>query len=149
MTDYNPEQLRPMKTPQSNLVMKGPKGTEVGDLDVELAEDTTHKSIVTVSAWELLDVHRDMIAAGGHIRLSVWQHPIPPLAVAVEAPFCDADGAEMEFDQEHMTFKCPNCTAATNGSPPKEEPGEDDRDASRRALDQAHSDFEEEASPED
>lgn len=112
--DYAPNQLTPMKTPHSNSVLKGPPGTDVGDLDCELGPDDDGY-MVTASAWDLTSEQRAKLAAGGHIRLSVWQHPIPPLAMALEGPFCGC-GVEMTFDGDAFNCEVPGCTVEAPGT---------------------------------
>lgn len=109
--DASEAQLTPIKTPHSNAVLRAPEGAEgdVGDLHCELAVDPGYQSVVTVSAWDLDDHQRELIAAGAHVRMSVWQHPIPPLALAIEAPFCPNDGAQTVFVRSVKAFCCPAC----------------------------------------
>lgn len=84
--------LRPFQTPLSNSILKAP--TEgVGDLACELTTDPRFGSVVTDSAWGFDDEQRKRVAAGAHIRLGVWQHPIPPLSVEIEPPFCESCGS--------------------------------------------------------
>lgn len=144
--------LQPFKTPHSNIVLHAPPGQEeeVNDLDIELAFED--RSIHSVSAWDLTEDQRAMIAAGAHLSMAVGIHPIPPLSLQVEPPFCPGDSTMMVFVKSAGEFACPTCDPRFGGNGavrPTEEDGnhapEDDRDASRRALDEAHSDF----SPED
>lgn len=109
MKDYSEDQLQPMKTPHSNSVLKGPPDTDVGNLDCELGPDDDGH-MVTASAWNLTQDQRNRIAAGAHLRMSVWQHPIPPLALAVEAPFCGACDREMSWDSRFFC-ETPDCPA--------------------------------------
>lgn len=135
--------LVPMKTPHSNAVLKGPT-EDVGDLDVELCEDPQFHSVVSDSSWGLDDEQRRRIAAGAHIRLSVWQHPIPPLSVEIEPPFCESCGAAKVFIGASNEYACAGAcpdrdprfdAASSNGSPEK------------TPLEEAHADFE--PAPED
>lgn len=107
MPEPEDPQLTPFKTPYSNALLRGPEGSDVGDLDVELRPDERGQA-VSASAWELTERQREWIAAGAHIRLSVWQHPIPPLAVAVESPFCPECGLEMVYGRAQREFRCIN-----------------------------------------
>lgn len=106
--------LSPMPTPFTNSTLHGPPGTDVGDLHCELAVDEEYGSVATVSAWVLTEQQRVWIAAGAHIRMTVWQHPIPPLALAVEPPFCEGEAknhapVSMIFVKSEATFACPAC----------------------------------------
>jgi hypothetical protein len=40
------------------------------------------------------------------MRMSVWQHPIPPLALAIEAPFCNACEAPCIYVKSERMFVC-------------------------------------------
>lgn len=141
--------LDPFKTPHSNLVMHAPPDSEgVRDLDVEMAYEG--RSIWTVSAWNLTDDQRAMVAAGAHLSMGVALHPIPPLFLMLEPPFCGkCEGLEV-FVKSEGAFACPNCDPRFGGKSNggvrlvEDDAGhapEDDRDASRRALDEAHRDF--------
>jgi hypothetical protein len=56
--------------------------------------------VVTASSWDLDDRQRAMIEAGAHLRVSMWVYPIPPMSVAVEAPFCGCHAEEMVFNDD-------------------------------------------------
>jgi hypothetical protein len=109
--DASRDQLTPTTTPYTNATLKGPNES-VGDLRCELAVDPRYGGekgvIVTVSAWELDERQRELLAAGAHMRMSVWQHPIPPLALAIESPFCNC-GSETIYVRAERAFACPNC----------------------------------------
>jgi hypothetical protein len=116
------DQLQQISTPHSNSVLRGPEGTDVGDLHCELARDPRYESIVTVSAWELDDKQREWLAAGAHVRLSVWTHPTPPVAVAIEPPFCVC-GSETIYVRSEKQFQCPRCGQPVEvGTPPDGNP---------------------------
>lgn len=100
------EQLSPIVTPFSNSILKGPEDTDVVDLACELAIDPEGGFTVTVSAWDLDERQRAWVAAGAHMRMSVWQHPIPPLALAVEAPFCPVCAAPCVYVKSEQAFVC-------------------------------------------
>lgn len=104
------DRLDPMQTPRSNIVMKGPDES-VGDLHSELSIDTYYGEkgvVVSSSAWDLDERQRELVAAGAHIRLSLWQHPIPPMAVSIEAPYCGCSSPTVWVrDAKH--FRCPAC----------------------------------------
>ena len=148
------DQLTQTVTPFTNRVMHAPPGQEeeVGDLAVELAVDPLHRSVVTVSAWELDERQRRLVAAGAHLRMSVWQHPIPPLALAIEAPFCGNCGGVTIYVKGESRFACPGCGERIDpdaGNAPKialppgaeRKTSADDRATSRAALEQAKRDF--------
>jgi hypothetical protein len=126
------DQLAPTKTPYSNWVMKGPEGSDdIGDLSVELAVDERYRSVATISAWELDARQRELVAAGAHLRMTVWQHPIPPLALAVEAPFCEVCEMDMIYVRGERKFACPRCSIRLH-------PGDG---IEKTPLDSVHSDF--------
>lgn len=106
----HPDQLRQGTYPPYDKVIHGPQGTDVGSLWIEMNLDTEsepgRKLVVTASSWDLDDRHRAMIEAGGHIRLSMWTYPIPPVSVAVEGPFCDCHQEEMRFNEAEGGFFC-------------------------------------------
>ena len=132
--------LTPFKTPRSNAVLKGP-APDVGDLDCELSEDTSGQ-IVTVSAWAPDENQRAMIEAGAHLRMSVWQHPIPPLALAIEAPFCPNCGSGMVWVRGERVFACA-CDGETTTirGKPEEVGGDADEMRARRAEEAVRADF--------
>jgi hypothetical protein len=137
------DQLRPFRVPPSNAVLKGPEGTDVGDLDCELVRDTEEGFVVTISRWDLDQDLRAKLSAGAHIRLSVWQHPIPPLAVAVEHPFhC---GEEMIWrDGQFVCGDCGEAICAGEHYSAELKLGDDDDadgDDSRRAAKELRRDF--------
>lgn len=106
--DYPPMQLRPGRNhPNANSKLHAPPGREdeVGSLECELA-DGGGGSVVTLSRWVLSDEQRKMIESGAHVRLGVWQHPIPPLAVSLEGPPCEECDREMTWDANLQTFTC-------------------------------------------
>lgn len=107
---YPPMQLPPLKGGRYKTVLHGPPGTEVGDLhcDLEPFEEEGMRGIVTHSGWKPSPEQVGMLEAGAHIRLSVWQHPIPPLAVNVEPPVCECHGEKMDYlyDGREGMFLC-------------------------------------------
>jgi hypothetical protein len=98
------DQLTQGTYPPYNRVIHGPPGTDVGSLWIEVNEDTQsepgRRFVVTASSWDLDDRQRAMIDAGAHIRLQMWTYPIPPVSVAVEAPFCGCHDEEMVFNDD-------------------------------------------------
>jgi hypothetical protein len=110
------DQLDPVAVPYHNLVMKGPPGTGVGDLSTWVgADDDGYAS--TVSTWAPDERLRKLIAAGANIRLTVAQHPTPPVAVEVEPPFCELHREIKLYDQERASFVCYAC--GDPADPPK------------------------------
>jgi hypothetical protein len=106
-----PHQLRPLKGGRYKTVLHGPPGTEIGDLhcDLEPYVEGEQPAMISHSGWMPDEVQAEMLAAGAHVRLSVWQHPIPPLAVSVEGPVCECHGEEMSFlkpEGETLFFAC-------------------------------------------
>jgi hypothetical protein len=102
--EMHPDQLTQGTYPPYNRVIHGPPGTDVGSLWIEVNEDTEsepgRRFVVTASSWDLDDRQRAMIDAGAHLRVSLWVYPIPPMSVAVEAPFCGCHGEEMVFNDD-------------------------------------------------
>jgi hypothetical protein len=133
--------LVPFKTPHSNSVLKGPT-EDVGDLDVELCEDPNFHTVVSDSAWGLDDGQRRRVAAGANIRLSVWQHPIPPLSVEIEPPFCDSCEAAKVFvgatGEYACAGACPDRDERFGPAPVERVSGGEELPT---PLDQAHADF--------
>lgn len=124
-------QLQPMKGGRYNSVIKGPPGTEIGDLHIELEPymEGEQPAMITHSGWWPDEMHVRMLTAGAHIRLVVYQHPIPPLAVAVEPPVCGCHGEPMTFDASDDVYTCSH--VRTLGDPPP----------NTAALDSAHQEF--------
>lgn len=110
-------QIRQTETPFTNSTLKGPKDTDVGDLACELAIDPRTETIVTVSAWQPTAQQRAWLAAGAHLRMSVWQHPIPPLALAVESPFCSFCDSPTIFVKSEQAFACATRDCMAYGRP--------------------------------
>lgn len=137
------DQLRQGTYTPYNRVIHGPPGTNVGSLWIEVnADDDNH--VVTASSWDLDDRHRAMIDAGGHIRLSMWQYPICPVSVAVEAPFCECHDEEMEFNEHDGGFYCRHLTEVGDERSEHAEPDEGDGfDQARRDFSPAEDDDEE------
>jgi hypothetical protein len=102
--DPHRDQLRQGTYPPYNRVIHGPPGTDVGSLWIEVNTDTEsepgRRLVVTASSWDLDDRQRAMIEAGAHLRVSMWVYPIPPMSVAVEAPFCGCHAEEMVFNDD-------------------------------------------------
>lgn len=96
--EANNSQLVPLKGGRYTKVMHGPPGTDIPPLhiDLEVGRDEELRVFgVSHSGWQPTDAQKVMIQAGAHIRLSVWQHPIPPLAVSVEPPVCECHDEAM------------------------------------------------------
>jgi hypothetical protein len=132
--------LVPFETPHSNAVLKGPT-PDVGDLPSELCVDENNL-VVNDSAWGLDDEQRRRIAAGANIRLSVWQHPIPPLSVEVEPPFCGSCKAAKVFVVATSEYACAGaCPDRDERFGPAPVERVNGSDGPPTPLDQAHADF--------
>lgn len=90
--------MDPIKTAASNFVFLGPT-SEISDLHCWRANGET------ASVWEPSAKERELIAAGGHVVLTVVGNQHPPVslkAVANGGPYerlaalCDACGKELE-----------------------------------------------------
>jgi hypothetical protein len=72
--------VRARRTHFTKRVFRLPGGTEDNDLWVyDIADDSGNNVIASV--WEPTPEERERIAKGWNIRLLVWGHGIPPLAV--------------------------------------------------------------------
>lgn len=134
--EYPDHQLIPQKGGRYTMVFHGPPGTDVGDLHCELAEDDSG-NVVNSSGWRPTDDQVEMLVAGAHVRVALWTHPIPPMAISVEPPVCLCHGLPMLFDAPEGAFTCLFAAAddgTTNG---------------RVNLEQAHQDFKPEPVDED
>lgn len=100
------ENLEPYEPVWANAVMHGPPGTDIGDLHCRIAADEDGQ-VVTESAWQPNALQRQMVKAGANIRLAVWQHPIPPLAVMLEFPTCEVCEQTMVYVIDRAMFRCP------------------------------------------
>ena len=133
---HQEHQLAPVKGGRYTEIIHGPPGTDVGDLHIELEPivfDDQVPTTVTHSGWSPREDQVKQLEAGAHVRLSVWQHPIPPLAMSIEAPVCECHGDPMLWDPDDENFYCAHLTTldqSATGEP------------ARTALDQAHRDFE-------
>lgn len=118
MTDYNDDQLQPILTPFTNSVLRGPEGTDVGDLPCELIKEEVAGEtwVSTASGWELDERQRELVAAGAHMRMTVWQHPIPPLALSIEAPFCGSCTTQCVYVKSERVFACANQLCINRGA---------------------------------
>ena len=77
--------MRPIRTPDTDLVFKLRGGTEENDLPaerVETPEGPGAAAVVTV--WDLDSEERAAVAAGAMIRLTIFDGLIPPVALGVE-----------------------------------------------------------------
>jgi len=132
---HGTHQLPPIKGGRYDEIIHGPPGTDVGDLHIELEPlvfEDEHPTTVTHSGWFVREEHAKMLEAGAHVRLSVWQHPIPPLAMSIEPPVCECHGEPMVWNDHDEGFYCAHLT--TLDSTATGEPA-------RTALDKAHQDF--------
>lgn len=102
------DQLDPVAVPYHNVVMKGPPGTDIGDLSTWVGRDSDGYA-TTVSTWAPDERLRRLIAAGANIRLTVNMHPTPPVAVEVEPPFCELHRETKLWDDDQQAFRCFAC----------------------------------------
>lgn len=133
---HGDHQLTPIQGGRYNEIIHGPPDTDVGDLHIELEPqvfENEHPTTVTHSGWHVKEEHAKMLEAGAHVRLSQWQHPIPPVAMSIEPPVCGCHGEPMTWSEHDEGFYCAWLT--TLDQAPTGEPA-------RTALDQAHQDFE-------
>lgn len=133
---HGDHQLTPLKGGRYDEIIHGPPGTDVGDLHIELEPQIFEgKDPITVthSGWFVSEEHLRQLEAGAHVRLSLWQHPIPPMAVSIEPPACECHGEAMTWSEEESNYYCSYLTTldrSATGEP------------ARSALDRAHQDFE-------
>lgn len=97
--------MRPVRTPLTNAVYRPAEGDEEY-VEPMLAEAKPHDEIPSiVSTWELSDEDREKLSQGGHIELGITGISLPPVGMAVVAPF---DGDErMEWSEELKSFVHP------------------------------------------
>lgn len=119
---YPPTQLVPLGGGRYKTIFHGPEGSEdVGDLHCELEPyvENSMRGIKNHSGWRPNEAQAEMLRAGGHVRLTVYQHPIPPLAVSVEPPVCECHGEKMDFyfDGEEGSFTCRHVTGGDAHEP--------------------------------
>lgn len=105
---YNALQLHPLKGGRYKTVFHGPEGTDIGDLhcDLEPYFQGERPAVVNHSGWMPNEEQVKMLEAGAHVRLAVWQQPIPPLAVSVEPPVCDCHDMPMDWHGDDGGFYC-------------------------------------------
>lgn len=130
--DYPAHQLLPLKGGRYKDIIYGPAGTDIGNLytDREPYMEGDRPAVVTHSGWKLTEEQLAYLADGGHIRLAVFQHPIPPLAVSVEPPVCDCHGESMNWSPEDG-FSCSQTPTAGEESAEQDvrdsfKPGDDE-----------------------
>ncbi len=68
--------MKPIKTPESNFVYRGPR-PDIGDLDCHV------EGSVTESVWKPDEEELRFLIDGGHVLLGILGHPIPPVYVSV------------------------------------------------------------------
>ncbi len=95
--------------------------------------------MVVHSGWMPNEEQVAQLGGGAHVRLSVWQYPIPPLAVSVEPPVCACHSEPMEWDGEDFGYYCCRLTVQDKDVGPLS------RD--RSPLEAARRDFEPEEEP--
>lgn len=69
--------MKPVRTASSNFTYLGPT-PDVGDLPCQRVRPGEIRSV-----WELSELERDMVAAGGRIELAIYAEPIPPVSLTV------------------------------------------------------------------
>lgn len=118
---YPDHQLTPLKGGRYTDIFHGPLGTDVGDLycDLEPYFEGEKPAIINHSGWLASEEQARQLEAGAHIRLSVWSHPIPPLAVSVEPPVCDHCDRPMVWDSDDCGYYCPDVQASGRAADPK------------------------------
>lgn len=108
-TEYPEHQLIPQKGGRYTTIFHGPPGTDVGDLHTDLepvgAEDGSIY-MINHSGWRPDEEQIAQLEAGAHVRVSLWTHPIPPMAVSIEPPVCSCHGEAMRFDRDDLGFYC-------------------------------------------
>jgi hypothetical protein len=77
--------MKPIPTPETNVVYKLPGGTEENNLPTFQGLND-HGEKVIRSTWELDAEERKAIAQGGTIELCVWGEGTPPVSLAVIEP---------------------------------------------------------------
>lgn len=99
--------MRPVRTPETNLVYSLPGGNEDNDLFCHRVEEG-----LVYSDWQLESNERVLIAAGARIRLTIETEPIPPVQLGVCWTACKACKVGMVLAGEARTgyaFVCPSC----------------------------------------
>lgn len=111
--DYGAEpglthQLSPLKGGRYTRVFHGPPGTEVGDLHCDLEPFVMGDTPVTInhSGWHPTEEQVRQLESGAHVRLTVWQHPIPPLSVSIEPPVCECHHQAMAWNEDESGYQC-------------------------------------------
>jgi hypothetical protein len=69
--------MEPVKTAQSNFVYLGPS-PDIGDLHCELVGEERIDSV-----WKPTPEELAFLIDGGNVLLSVWGHPMMPVALSV------------------------------------------------------------------
>jgi hypothetical protein len=126
-SEYPGHQLIPQQGGRYTTVFNGPEGTDVKPLPCELADDG-FGHVVNSSGWRPTDQQKAQLLAGAHIRLAMWTHPIPPVAVCVDPPVCRCHGDDMLFDTTDEGYYCAHTPTAR-------------REEKKSAFTQAKSDF--------
>src|SRR4051794_35539029 len=76
------DNVKPIRTIDTNRIFKLVGGTDDNDLPVFQAEDEDGTPVL-ISTWELTDEERIALVAGGHVELLVWGIGTPPVALRV------------------------------------------------------------------
>lgn len=127
--EYPEHQLVPQKGGLYTVLFKGPPGTDIGDLHCMLQQDGNH--VVNSSGWKPDEEQIAKLEAGAHVRVALWTHPIPPMAVMIEEPVCHCHGEPMVFDRDDCGYYCPR-------TPPTAGEGDD---ANQKAYAEARKSF--------
>lgn len=115
---YGDHQLRSLKGGRYGRVIKGPPGTDVGDLHIDVTPvggEGGRILVVTNSGWEPTHEQLVQLEAGAHVMLSLWQYPPPPVAVTVEPPVCSCHGEAMQWDPDDEGFYCARLSTLGEG----------------------------------
>lgn len=106
--EYPEHQLIPQKGGRYATVFHGPPGTDIGDLhcDLEPYSEGGGAYVINHSGWRPTEEQVVQLDAGAHVRVSLWTHPIPPMAVSIEPPVCVCHGEAMVFDRDEAGYYC-------------------------------------------
>lgn len=95
--------MRPIRTPETNILYTLPGGNEDNFLHAQLCADGVK------SNWELTPRERRMVAGGALITLALLglQPHHPPVVLTIEPPFCRTCKTETRWDISQQRFLCP------------------------------------------
>ena len=103
--------MKPIRTPQTTTTYVLPGGNEDNFLPAEHLDDGVVKSV-----WTATPEERALIAGGARIALLIWGSLVPPVALALEEPFCPVCREQMKWNVELQRFACGPCYTR-NGKP--------------------------------